>query len=274
MPGLVPPAGTVFEVVNREMELGGGTNNYRWAFLNIEQGSQVTPINEWFASVDGDFFSSFSGTRRTVVRNNLGQDLFIIEASRRTTTTSWRIKQPVTEAILFTINKDIFGAGFLGIRDEWRIYRGRERDAEQIYYVVSDYSEHHHEFFHSSEEYQNSMQPAAESRQYTRGNTYTQGFVSDSIGAKVQAGEDTALILAATVVIDIRNEAEAEAQRAANARSAARREAERRAQRDGHGVYVESSRRRRSRMGRMGMGGMGRSVENSRRRSSPHRRRG
>jgi len=219
IPGLVPPPGTTFEVVNREMEIGVGasSNNYRWAFLTIDQGGNTIPVNQWFAQISGEgFFGIFSGTRRTAVRNNIGQELFIIEASRRSTSTSWRIRSPITDQILFTINKDFFGAGFLGIRDEWRIYRGRERDADPIYYIVADYAAHSHQFFHNSDEYQNSMPPCAQSRFYTRGGTYTQGFASDSIGARVGPGEDTALILSTTIVIDMLNEVRAANQRAAN----------------------------------------------------------
>lgn len=221
LPGLVPPPGTTFEVVNREMELGVGSasNEYRWAFLNIDQGGQRIPVNEWFASISGEhFFGVYSGTRRTVVRNNLGFELFVIEAARRSTVTSWRIRHPISNQILFTINKDFFGAGFFGARDEWRIYRGRERDGDQMYYVVADYSSHTHSFYHNEAEYQNSAPPAAQSRQYTPGGTYTQGFVSDSIGVQVQAGEDTALVLATTICVDMLNEVRAAQQRAQAAR--------------------------------------------------------
>ena len=62
------------------------------------------------------------------------------------------------------------------------------------------------------------MQPVAESHQYTRGGTYTQGFVADSIGVKVHAGGDTALILSTTIVIDMLNEVRAASQRASEAR--------------------------------------------------------
>jgi len=231
IPELVPPPNTTFEVINREMELGVGSdsNNYQWAFLTINQGGNVIPVNQWFAQISGQgFFGVVSGRRRTVVRDNNGRELFIIEASRIGTSTSWRIRQPVTNQIMFTINKDIFGAGFLWGRDEWRIYRGRERDATQIYYIVADYSSHSHRFYHNEDEYQNSVTPCAQSRFYTQGGTYTQGFVADSIGVSVGPREDTALVLSTTIVIDMLNEVRAERARERARDRAARRAAEQR----------------------------------------------
>lgn len=249
LPGLVPPPGTTFEVINREMELGVGSvaNNYRWAFMTINQGGQAIPVNQWFAEISGEgFFGVWSGTRRTVARNNLGQDLFVIEAARRSTSTSWRIRHPMTNQILFTINKDFWGAGFLAMRDEWRIYRGRERDGDQIYYIVSDYSSHNHQFFHNEDEYQNSQPAAATSRNYSPGGTYTQGFISDSIGVSVGPGEDTALIMSTTIVIDMLNEVRAANRRAQEARQREERvTGHRRRRRSGATVEISDDRRRR-----------------------------
>jgi hypothetical protein len=282
IPELVPPPNTTFEVVNREMELGVGSvsNDYQWAFLTINQGGNAIPVNQWFAQISGQgFFGVVSGTRRTVVRDNNGRELFIIEASRLGTSTSWRIRHPLTNQIMFTINKDFFGTGFLGIRDEWRIYRGRERDATQIYYIVADYSAHSHRFYHNEDEYQNSVTPCAQSRFYTRGGTYTQGFVSDSIGVSVGPGEDTALVLSTTIVIDMLNEERAERARAREERRAAERAREQReAELDFHSDVGVGNQRRRHVTVTVGnqrrrVGNQRRRVGNQRRRASNQRRR-
>jgi hypothetical protein len=36
--------------------------------------------------------------------------------------------------VKFTINRDLFGRGFFGIKDEYRIYKGRERNGHMVYY--------------------------------------------------------------------------------------------------------------------------------------------
>jgi len=218
LPSMVPPANTSFEVQSVEQIDIIESNEYRWAFVGIQSGFQMHTINQWFASLHGSFFSNALGKRRTSVTNNMGEDLFIIELSNWVGFRwSWRIMNPAEE-ILFTINKDIVGAGFLGIRDEWRIYRGRQRDDEQIYHVVGGYLEYEHEFFHSKEEYQNNVAPCATARQQTIQLTALQGRVPDSFGVTVREGEDTALLLATTVIIDLVHETEA-----ANARAARRR---------------------------------------------------
>jgi len=226
IPSMVPPPGTTFEVHNRERLDFFESNEYRWAFLSITQNGNQIPIDEWFASLSGSFFGNIFGARRTVVNNNLGVPIFVIELSKYTwnpTRLHWsfRIRHPETEAILYTINKDWFGAGFLFIRDEWRIYRGRQRDRDQIYHIIGGYLGYGHRFYHDKSEWRRELEPVAEA---------TQSIARDVLGApsvfslKVHEGEDTALLLATTVIIDMVHESEA----AARARDRARNRRNRR----------------------------------------------
>jgi len=233
VPELVPPPNTTYEIVNREMESGPGIDhnryyagevadnsnnpisNYQWALLNVNQSGHEIQVNQWFAEISGDgFYGGVPGTRRTVVRDNNYQDVFIIESRRGTD--AWFIRDAYTNHIMFEVRKDFFGAGFLGSRDEWRIYRGEERDRNQIYYIVADYSSRSHEFYHNEDEFQNSTTACAQTRFYTPGGIYSTGLVSDSIGVSVGPGEDTALILSTTIVIDIANEDRAASERHAS----------------------------------------------------------
>merc|ERR1712232_542531 len=89
-------------------------------------------------------FNNIFGARRTEITNNHGVPLFAIEMAKyiwNPTRLSWsfRIRHPITNEILYTINKDWFGAGFLFLRDEWGIYRGRRRDRQQIYHIIGGY---------------------------------------------------------------------------------------------------------------------------------------
>jgi len=219
IPNMVPPAGTTFEVQSRERLDFFESNEYRWAFVGIEQNGVTTPIQQWFATLQGGFFGNLFGARRTEITNNQGVPIFVIEMAKyiwNPTRLHWsfRIRHPITEEILFTINKDWFGAGFLFMRDEWRIYRGRQREGNQIYHIVGGYFGYSHRFYHEKREWRRGMDPAAEASQSVGRSLIG---LPDVFSLKVHEGEDTALLLAATVIIDMVHESEA----AARAREAA-----------------------------------------------------
>jgi len=219
---MVPPAGTTFEVQSRERLDFLESNEYRWAFVGIEQNGVETPINQWFATLQGGFFGNLFGARRTEITNNHGAPIFVIEMAKyiwNPTRLHWsfRIRHPVTEEILFTINKDWFGAGFLFMRDEWRIYRGRQREGNQIYHIVGGYFGYGHRFYHEKREWRRGVDPAAEASQSVGRSLIG---LPDVFSLKVHEGEDTALLLAATVIIDMVHESEAAAR--ARERSASR----------------------------------------------------
>jgi len=230
---MVPPPGTIFEVQNRERLDILESNEYRWAFISIEQNGQITPMNQWFATLQGGFFGNLFGARRTEITNNRGVPIFAIEMTKyiwNPTRLSWsfRIRHAITNEILYTINKDWFGAGFLFLRDEWRIYRGRRRDRQQIYHIIGGYFGYGHRFYHEKREWRRGMDPIAEASQ-SIGRSLV--GLPDVFSLKVHEGEDTALLLAATVIIDMVHESEA----AARARERRNREAE------GHSLLQEGS---------------------------------
>lgn len=221
VPDLVPPANTTFEVQNRERLDFFESNEYRWAFISISQGFETIPVAQWWATLQGSFLGNLFGARRTEITNNLGQPLFVIEMAKYTwnpTRLSWsfRIRNPLTEEILYTINKDWFGTGFLFLKDEWRIYRGRRRQRDQIYYVVGSYLGYGHRFYHSKNEYRVNLPPCAEASQEAGRSLLA---LPDVYSLKVHEGEDTALLLATMVIIDMVHDSEAAArQREANER--------------------------------------------------------
>lgn len=172
------------------------------------------------------FFGNLFGKRRTEITNNLGQPLFVIEMAKYTwnpTRLSWsfRIRNPLTEEILYTINKDWFGTGFLFLRDEWRVYRGRRRQRQQIYHVVGSYGGYGHRFYHSKNDWSVNLPPCAEASQSVGRSVLD---LPDVYSLKVHEGEDTALLLATMVIIDMVHDSEAAArQREANGRERERR---------------------------------------------------
>jgi len=210
IPALVPRPGQTFEVMNKESSDFITTNEYHWNLIGIENGGQVSYPNRWFAKVKGRFFSNVAGYKTTTVRNNQGTPLFKIHLTKHLfnpTRWSWsfRIAHPFTGKILFTINKDWLGAGFLWTRDEWRVYRGRKSDGDQIYYCVSSYTGYDYSFFHSKDDWNNNRPPVAKVSQ-----SVARDFVGlpDVFTLKVEQGEDTALLLATTIIHDMVHEQE------------------------------------------------------------------
>lgn len=222
VPALVPPPGVTYEVENRERLDLIESNEYRWKFVSITHHGQIVPVDQWFATLQGSFFGNWLGRRRTVIHNNDGQPLFMLQSTKYVWnptrwTYSFRIMDPNTEEILFTINKDWFGAGFLWLRDEWRVYRGRRRDRQRLYHVVGGYFGYGHKFYHRKRDWRRGVEPLAEASQSVGRDVVG---LPDVFSLKVKPGQDTALFLATAVIIDMVHETEAH-QRAAEAAAAA-----------------------------------------------------
>jgi len=133
---------------------------------------------------------------------------------------SYRILKPSLQKhwsdadIMFTMNRDIFGRGFFGIKDEWRIYQGRERDGKMVYYCVGTWRGWRMRCWHSKEEYESGRSsltisglpgpkyaPCAVLSQVANVGAFVQG-VPDQYYLFTNAGEDTALLLSFSILYD------------------------------------------------------------------------
>jgi len=221
IPDLVPPAGEVYTLENRERFDIFESNRYVWEFAS--RGNSVgesVPVGQRFAELEGSFFGNFLGARRTTVRNTHGHALFHIELAKNVwnpTRLHWsfRIRHPLTNEILFTINKDIFGGGFLWIRDEWRVYRGQKRDANQLYYIVGGYVGYEHQFFKTKTDWRRGEN--AVGRAYQSVSRNLMGVAPEVYSVTANEGEDAALLLATSVIINMVHETEARQRAAASA---------------------------------------------------------
>lgn len=242
VPALVPKAGQTFEVMNREAIDFFESNAYHWAMVSVkdDKGGEWHP-NKWFAAIDGSFFGNTMGWKTTYVNNNMGQPLFKIHLTKHMWnptrwTWSFRIAHPVTDKVLFTINKDWFGGGWFMMRDEWRVYRGKQGDGNQLYYCVSSYMGYEYWCYKNKDEWIAKRKPRAH---------FSQSMVRDLIGLpdkltlKVEEGEDTALLLATTVILDMVYEQE-QANDRAKEQAARHKEQEReRERRRGQSSHLE-----------------------------------
>lgn len=233
VPALVPKPGQTLEVMNREALDFFESNAYHWNLVSVTDNGETTYPGKWFAEIDGSFFGNKMGWKTTYVNNKQHQRLFTIHLTKHMWnptrwTWSFRITHPVTDAILFTVNKDWFGTGAFWMRDEWRVYRGEKGDGEQVYYCASSLTGYEYWCHHNKAEYQNSVQPAA---------YFSQSLARDLVGLpdsstlKVEAGEDTALLLATSVIMDMVYEQEQANERAKDMRRRHEREREQRRKR-------------------------------------------
>jgi len=151
--------------------------------------------------------------------------------------------------VLYTINKDWFGRGLLWMKEEWRIYRGRKRHQDPIYYAIGSYFEAEYNIWHNQQEKAAGQQPLGQLVQQMNGAWATQqfsdasqlnGFLNNNFKLMISGHEDAGLLTTLAAVIDMVHDVRARA--AAERR---RREEERR--RGGHHGRRGGVRRRRRR---------------------------
>jgi hypothetical protein len=119
------------------------------------------------------------------------------------------------EDVLFTFNRDMFGRGFFGIKDEWRIYQGRERDGKIVYYCVQSWWGWKTRCWHSKLEYESGRSsltvtghpglkynPCAILSQVPNAGAFSDSLAPDQYYLFVNGGEDAALMLAFSIMVD------------------------------------------------------------------------
>jgi hypothetical protein len=124
------------------------------------------------------------------------------------------------EDVLFTINRDLFGRGFLWTKDEYRIYQGRERGNKMVYYCVQSWWGWVTRCWHNKLEYESGRSsltvsghpgpkyaPCAVLSQKVNGGALSPAFASmtlvpDKYYLYVSPGEDTALLSALGALVD------------------------------------------------------------------------
>lgn len=215
LPALVPAPGQVYEVMNREAVDFMESNEYHWNLVSVKDKGRVAYPGRWFAQIDGGFFSNKFGWKTTVVRSNSGRKLFVIRMTKHIFNPlrwswSFRITHPRTGEVLYTINKDWVGTGVMWLRDEWRVYRGHKRDGDEVYYCVSSYLGYKYDFYHSKKDYLRNRPAVASVSQSIARSVLG---APDAFTLKVEEGEDTALLLATSVIHDMVYEHEEEDER-------------------------------------------------------------
>mmetsp|Transcript_40482 Transcript_40482/g.114568 ORF Transcript_40482/g.114568 Transcript_40482/m.114568 type:complete len:429 (-) Transcript_40482:129-1415(-) len=222
IPELVPPPGQVYEFLNKEKPHaaqfifeGIDTNAYKWEFSEIERMSdgREFKVDQTFAKLKGKWTSNSFGHKSVHVYSKDGSEMFKIRMSKHTMNPftlrwSFRILPPGSkdsDDALFTINKDYWGKGLLWMKEEWRVFRGRERDGDEIYYGVGGYLGWDFKFYRNERDYTRGSKTvvAKIEQKVNAGALLNVNFLPDKYKIKVYPGEDSALLLAVATIIDM-----------------------------------------------------------------------
>eukprot|EP00933_Yihiella_yeosuensis_P020624 TRINITY_DN1648_c0_g1_i1.p1 TRINITY_DN1648_c0_g1~~TRINITY_DN1648_c0_g1_i1.p1 ORF type:complete len:296 (-),score=61.75 TRINITY_DN1648_c0_g1_i1:65-952(-) len=209
VPKLVPPPGTHYEFKVKEPTVILDEDEYKW----ILEEANGQDIDMKIAKLKGSFNSNTFGHHSVHVKDKTDKEIFKIRQSKHVMNPlswrwSFRILPPGSKSnddSMFTINKDKFGTGILFMRQEWWIWRGRERDQDLAYYCVGSYRGGDWKFYKSKEAHENKEEPVAEIEQQDTRHIWGNDMVEygDEYVLWVEPGEDSALLLAAVTIIDM-----------------------------------------------------------------------
>lgn len=214
----VLPYPSLFQI-NEKFDFGGLTGSTYYVF-----GLGQTII------FNGNFLSRHFGHDRTKAHVQ-GQEAFQTVRTKHVLNPfkyrySYRVLKPSqkkwwgNDDVLFTLNRDMIGRGFFGIKDEWRIYSGREQDGRMVYYCVQSWWGWQTRCWHSKLEYESGRSsltisgvsgpkynPCAVLSQVANLGAFSgvvgvASFVPDQYYLFVNSGEDSALLMTMSVIID------------------------------------------------------------------------
>eukprot|EP00440_Ansanella_granifera_P057084 gb/GFBE01061880.1/.p1 GENE.gb/GFBE01061880.1/~~gb/GFBE01061880.1/.p1 ORF type:complete len:183 (+),score=42.79 gb/GFBE01061880.1/:1-549(+) len=164
------------------------------------------------AKLQGKWTSNSFGHQSVHVMDGSGQEVFKIRRSKNVWNplqwrTSFRILPPGSkdnDDALYTVNKDVWGKGFMWIKQEWKIYQGRVRDGKMLYYCVGGYRGWDFKIYRNPEEYKAHAKPIAVIKQkLNMGAFVDHDWIPDKFTLTVYEGGDSALLLAISSIIDI-----------------------------------------------------------------------
>eukprot|EP00928_Gymnodinium_smaydae_P076369 TRINITY_DN59390_c0_g1_i1.p1 TRINITY_DN59390_c0_g1~~TRINITY_DN59390_c0_g1_i1.p1 ORF type:complete len:299 (+),score=34.49 TRINITY_DN59390_c0_g1_i1:65-898(+) len=222
LPGLVVPAGYTYKFGILENRSLLERNDYRFVVRKVCQGNMCEKLDaEPFMYTVGGWTSNQVGHRTVKVQDRSGKHIFTVRSIRSAAAMpfsrcSYRVFPPNStdkSDVLFTIFRDAFGQGLLWKKDEWRVYRGRKRDNDQIYFGIngyfdtwsktelykipgSDYKKHPDKHIGTLQKKLNGVTVV--------GDIYDAGdWIGDNFKLEVKEGEDSGVLLMLGMVVDM-----------------------------------------------------------------------
>lgn len=226
IPALVPLPGETYVLKNKEkmnaMEIFTSmaeSNQYEWELDEVQDDRTGRhKVDLHFAKLRGKWTSNSFGHKSVHVLNQQGVEVFKIRAAKHTHNPlklrwSFRILPPGSKDnadSMFTITKDLIGNGWFWLKHEWTIYRGRMKDNgrgqkyDVVYYATGSYMGWDFKIYHNKEEFDNGRPPVASiSQKLNAGAILSVGFLPDKFKLTVHSGEDSALLLAMSTIMDM-----------------------------------------------------------------------
>lgn len=239
VPALVPPPSTYFHWKSKEKRRFFLQNNeYKWELENVCDIGKSDACDRGPGRImhaKGGWVSNAFGKQLIRVRDVSGQEIFVIRREKHVWNpfqlrTVFRIFAPLPKddqynnaEPLFTVNRDIFGKGALWTRAEYRVYQGRVKDNQPLYYGISGYMVWSRMKVYKAEgkemdaiylkekgrNYAEKKLLAAEIQKKKKsvfGDLLVGGsdLIPDNFDIKVYPGEDSALMLTLAAIWDMR----------------------------------------------------------------------
>jgi hypothetical protein len=174
-------------------------------------GEKGWKFNQEILSMTGTISSHNFGHKTLEVKNLAGKELFTIRMQQSMLnpwgTWSWRIFAPGStsdENILFTVNRDAH-TDMNDLYERWRIYRGRKRDNNMLYYCKGLLAGYDMAFYKTDKWDDEKVFATIAAHDLPENSD-----IPDDFKLEVEPGEDAALVLAVSSIIDMTHREAAE----------------------------------------------------------------
>lgn len=220
IPQLVPPPGQMYHFEVRELVNIIEANHYNWVMTGsspMGRTDATVAAGLVVSQVRGTWHSSAFGWRRVHVSDASGTPIYDIRnAQNAWNPFSWRwswrvlpVEATDADDAYYTLNRDKFGRGLFWAKEEWFLWRGRERDEQLVYYCLGTWIGWHYDCYHSKDDYLAEAVPIATIDQNFNLAALDGfgSFLPDMFALHVGEGIDSALLLAMLSTIDMSHDA-------------------------------------------------------------------
>jgi len=220
IPELVPDTDeTMHFNIKANAYLGDQDGHYIWVLDRIGNAAGVErKVCRSIAQLTGKWSSRVFGRNRMRV-HGVGDNLDIFQLAHSSKVWnpsqkrwSYRILPPSSDdvdAAMFTINRDFLGCGPWGLNEQWRVYRGRERNRELLLYCVGSSGGWHYKFYTTEADYKADKMPVAELEQLEGSGQLSEQlckWVPAAFKLTVRQLQDSGLLLSVGTILDMVHE--------------------------------------------------------------------
>mmetsp|Transcript_74866 Transcript_74866/g.173541 ORF Transcript_74866/g.173541 Transcript_74866/m.173541 type:complete len:294 (-) Transcript_74866:74-955(-) len=212
-PRLISQAGRRSKYRIQETCACHGSVEYSWEVDEEAEGNSG-PFRR-IGRLTGSWLSDPFRQKTVTVSGLEGHELFkLTTASWNPSSLRWsfRIMPPDSEDnadAVFTVNRDVLGRGPLGMREQWRVFKGRARDNEAVYYVVASVWGWEYSFHKCVEDFNAGGEPVARLTQVANTGKLddeTRVWIPAEFDLNIGPSEDVGLLLSVATILDVAHE--------------------------------------------------------------------